>query len=131
MAPVKVNVFAQDRGWLFEDLKEHFRRLDLEGVMVVASEAPRTDVDAWVALRTREAHRSPDPARTAVCVHDLFDEPGLYTPGGDRRGVHGAGGIVLCHPDQRRLLEAAGVRLDQPKVLERPIGALSSFAPGD
>jgi glycosyltransferase involved in cell wall biosynthesis len=131
MAPVKVNVFAQDRGWLFEDLKEHFRRLDLDGITAVVSEAPHRHVDAWVALRTREAHASPDPGRTAVCVHDLFDEPGLYAPGGDRRGVHRVGGLVLCHPDQRRILEAAGVRLDRAKVLERPIGALSSFSLGD
>jgi glycosyltransferase involved in cell wall biosynthesis len=131
MAPVRVNVFARDLGWLFEDLKRHFLRADIVGVAVVASEEPCPDADAWVALRTREAHASPVPGRTAVCIHDLFDEPGLYAPDGDRRGVQGAGGIVLCHPLQRRLLEAAGVRLDRATVLERPIGALTSFAPGD
>jgi glycosyltransferase involved in cell wall biosynthesis len=61
----------------------------------------------------------------------LFDEPGLYAPDGDRRGVHGAGGIVLCHPLQRRLLEAAGVGLERASLLERPVGALTSFAPAD
>jgi glycosyltransferase involved in cell wall biosynthesis len=131
MAPIKVNVFARDLGWLFEDLKQHFLRLDLDGLAIVASEAPRADADAWVALRTREAHTSPDPGRTVACIHDLFDEPGLYAPDGDRRGVHGAGGLVLCHPGQRRLLESAGVRVDRARVLERPIGALSSFSPGD
>jgi glycosyltransferase involved in cell wall biosynthesis len=131
MPPIKVNVFAQDLGWLFQDLKEHFGRLALERVTIVVSEVPRTDADAWVALRTREAHTSPVPGRTVVCIHDLFDHPGLYAPDGDRRGVHGAGGMVLCHPDQRRLLNVAGVRLDRATILERPIGALSSFSPGD
>jgi glycosyltransferase involved in cell wall biosynthesis len=131
MAPIRVNVFARDLGWLFEDLKRHFRRLEVEGVTIVVSDEPCPDADAWVALRTREADASPAPERTAVCIHDLFDEPGLYARDGDRRGVHGAGGIVMCHPHQRRLLEAAGVRLDRARILERPIGALKSFTPAD
>jgi glycosyltransferase involved in cell wall biosynthesis len=131
MAPIRVNVFARDLGWLFEDMKQHFLRAGVPGVSVVASEEPCLDVDAWVALRTREARASPVPGRTAVCIHDLFDEPGLYAPDGDRGGVHGAGGIVLCHPHQRRLLMAADVRLDRAHILERPIGALTSFAPAD
>jgi glycosyltransferase involved in cell wall biosynthesis len=131
MGPVRINVFANDLGWLFEDLKQHFRRLDIEGTTLIVSEEPRHDVDAWVALRTREAHASPDLGRTAVCIHDLFDEPNLYALDGDRRGVHGAGGFVFCHPHQRLLLEAAGVRLDRATILERPIGALTSFTPSD
>jgi glycosyltransferase involved in cell wall biosynthesis len=131
MVPVSVNVFARDFGWLFEDLKRHFRKLEVEGLTVVVSEEPLADVDAWVALRTAEADAAPVPGRTAVCIHDLFDEPGLYAPDGGRRGVHGAGAFVLCHPLQRPLLEAAGVRLDQATLLERPIGALSWFSPAD
>ena len=131
MVPVSVNVFARDFGWLFEDLKRHFRQLELEGLTVVVSEEPRADVDAWVALRTAEADAAPVPERTAVCIHDLFDEPGMYAPGGARRGVHGAGAFVLCHPHQRALLEAAGVAMDRATVLERPIGALSWFSPAD
>jgi glycosyltransferase involved in cell wall biosynthesis len=131
MVAVRVNVFAKDLGWLFEDLKRHFRRLDIEGAAIIVSEEPRPDVDAWVALRTREAHASPDLGRTAVCIHDLFQEPNLYTRAGDRCGVHGAGGFVFCHPHQRLLLEAAGVRLDRATILERPIGALTSFTPSD
>ena len=98
---------------------------------VVVSEEPRPEADAWVALRTREADKAPAAARTVVCIHDLFDEPGMYAPDGERRGVHRAGGIVLCHPLQRPLLEEAGVRLDRAAVLERPIGALTSFDPAD
>jgi glycosyltransferase involved in cell wall biosynthesis len=131
MIPVKVNVFAQNSGWLFEDLKRHFRRLDVAGVTIVVSDLPCPDVDAWVALRTGEAYTAPELGRTAVCIHDLFDEPGLYAPDGGRRGVHGAGAFVLCHPLQRPLLEAAGVPLDRAAVLERPIGALSWFSPAD
>jgi glycosyltransferase involved in cell wall biosynthesis len=128
---IKINVFARNLGWLFEDLKEQFRRLDGQGMTVLVSEEPRLDANAWVALRTGEAHMAPDLERTVACVHDLFDDPGLYTPNGGRRGVFSAGGIVLCHPDQRRLLEDAGVRLDRTAVLERPIGALTSFSPAD
>jgi glycosyltransferase involved in cell wall biosynthesis len=122
---VLTNVYAENLGWLFEDLKRHFGRM--EGVAV--SDRPLPDAGAWVALRTREAGVSPDLGRTAVCLHDLFDEEGMYQPGGSRGGVHGAGALVLCHPEQRRILAASGVPLEGRPILERPLGALSAFRP--
>jgi glycosyltransferase involved in cell wall biosynthesis len=124
----RINVFANNLGWLFEDLKQHFSRLDVPGMTIVVSDEPRRDFDAWVALRTGEAHLTPDLARTAVCIHDLFDK---YQRDGSRRGVFDAGGLIFCHPHQRTLLEGSGVLLDRVAILERPIGALASFAPAD
>ncbi len=125
----RINVYAENLGWLFEDLKDHFRRLRINGFEVVASDRPLIEADAWVALRTHEATLSPDPRDTVVCLHDLHDNPGLYGAGGMRRGVRNAGALVLSHPEQRRILHASGVSLDGVPVLERPLGALAGFRP--
>jgi len=123
---VAVNVYAEDLGWLLEDLKRHFAALDGPARRVLASERPLKGADAWVALRTQEAGASPDLARTLVCVHDLFDG-GLYAPGGPRATVRGAGGLALSHPGQRRILDASGISCDGRVLVERPLGALSIF----
>src|SRR5205085_7806959 len=39
------------------------------------------------------------------------------------------GAVVLSHPDQRRLLNEAGISLQGVPVIERPLGALTSFTP--
>lgn len=124
-----VNVYAQDYGWLFEDLKRHFLAAARTGLQVIASTKPLQEADCWIALRTAEAHRSPDPARTVACIHDFSDEPDLYGPAGERRGVREAGALWLCHPDIRVLLARDGVDMDKCTVLERPIGALTAFSP--
>jgi glycosyltransferase involved in cell wall biosynthesis len=124
-----INVFAKNLGWLFEDLKRGFARVDIPGVEMIVGDVPCDDADAWVAIRTAEAASAPDPRRTVACMHDLYDDPALYTPDGVRGGVHGARGLVLCHPGQRRLLSEAGVSFMEKKVLERPLGPLSIFTP--
>lgn len=126
---IRVNVYARDLGWLFEDLKGHFARLRIPGIAVAASDAPLDDADAWVVLRAAEAATAPDPARTVVCLHDLYDHPALYAPDGIRGGVHAAGALAFSHPHQRRLLIDAGVKLERKRLLERPLGALSIFTP--
>ncbi len=125
--PMTVNVVARDRGWLFEDLKRHFVAASGPDRRVVASDRPRRDADRWIFLRTHEAAATPDPRRTVVQVHDLFDG-GLYRPGGRRhRAVRRSGAVVLTHPGQREILAASGVPLDGRPVLCRPLGALSAF----
>ncbi|MCB1054944.1 MAG: glycosyltransferase family 4 protein [Acidobacteria bacterium] len=127
MTTLHVDVFAEDYGWLFEDLKRHFVAARRPGLEVTASLAPHPAADRWIALRTGESHRSPDPGRTLVCVHDLFDDPGLYTAVGERRGVRHAAALWICHPAIRILLARDGVPLGGRHVLERPIGALEGF----
>jgi glycosyltransferase involved in cell wall biosynthesis len=129
MSMLPVNVYAEDLGWLFEDLKRHFLALDVHDQRVVISDRPLADAAAWVVLRTKEAGLSPDLQRTAVCVHDLFNDDDSYSRGGSRGAVWEAGALVLCHPEQRQILAAAGVPLEGRKILERPLGALSIFQP--
>lgn len=124
----RINVYAADYGWLFEDLKRHFAGLDeASGYAVSVSDAPLREADAWVALRPRETAASPDPKRTVVCLHDLAGGARHYGEEGDRRAVREAGGVVLSHPAQRGLLRDAGITLDGKATLERPLGALKIF----
>jgi glycosyltransferase involved in cell wall biosynthesis len=130
MRAIKVNVYAENLGWLFEDLKRHFKRLDrAHGFEVLVSDRPLATADAWVALRTKEGSAAPDLRRTVVCIHDLFCEDGMYQPGGSRQAVRAAGAVVLAHPDQRRILSGEGISLRGVPVVERPLGALNIFTP--
>lgn len=124
--PPLVNVVASDRGWLFEDFKRHFASAANRRATIVASERPRHDADAWVFLRTREAVRSPDPGRTVVQIHDLFDDDS-YRPGGGRQCVAQCAGLVLTHPAQRAILMRSGIDLAAKRIVERPVGALGAF----
>jgi glycosyltransferase involved in cell wall biosynthesis len=121
-----INVYAADLGWLFEDLKRLLAGIRLDGVKVISTNEPLRRADAWVTLRTREAGATPDRDRTAVQIADLFDD-GMYRPRGIRQGVHGVGALILCHPEQRRILERSGIPLGGVRILERPLGALSHF----
>lgn len=126
----KLNIYAENHGWLFEDLKQHFKNLEsIDGLKVSVSDRPLDQADVWVALRTKEAVAAPDIHRTVVCVHDLLCGDGMYQRDGSRRGVFKAGGLVLCHPEQRRILIEARVPLEHKQILERPIGALKLFTP--
>jgi glycosyltransferase involved in cell wall biosynthesis len=130
MRAIKINVYAENLGWLFEDLKQHFKSLNyIHGCEVLVSDQPLAVADAWVALRTKEAKASPDIRRTVVCIHDLFCDDGMYQQGGHRQAVRDAGALVLSHPDQRRILSEAGISLQGVPIVERPLGALSIFTP--
>ena len=130
MQATKVNVYAENHGWLFEDLKQKFNTLHcIPGFEVSVSDRPLATADAWVALRTKEAAVSPDIRRTVVCVHDLFSDDGLYQQGGSRQAVRDAAALVLSHPDQRRILIEQGICLRGVPILERPLGALTIFTP--
>jgi glycosyltransferase involved in cell wall biosynthesis len=130
MQATKVNVYAENHGWLFEDLKQQFKTLHcIPGFDVSVSDRPLATADAWVALRTKEAAVSPDIRRTVVCVHDLFSDDGMYQQGGSRQALRDAAALVLSHPDQRRILIEQGISLRGVPILERPLGALTIFTP--
>lgn len=127
---LRVNIYAEDLGWLFEDLKGHFQRLNhTHGFEVLVSEQPLLTADTWIALRTREAVVSPDLRRTVVCIHDLLSGDHMYRQDGARRAVRDAGALVLSHPDQRVILSEEGISLEGIPILERPLGALNTFTP--
>lgn len=121
-----VNVVAQNRGWLFEDLKQHFSRRSGAQLNVITSEKPLNNADAWLYLRANEVAGSPDKARTLVQIHDHFDD-GLYEPGGAREAIRDCGGLSLTHPDQREILRTRGIDFSGKQVLLRPIGASGLF----
>lgn len=123
-----VNVFARNRGWLLEDLKQHFAAAAHPSVRVAVSERPQRQADAWIVLRANETPATPDPKRTLVQLHDLFDEA-LYEPGGRRHAIGACGGVVLTHPAQRSILEKSGIDLAGKTQIERPLGASEGFRP--
>src|SRR6185369_10539269 len=126
----RINVYAENKGWLFEDLKTHFRSLGRLGALeIVVTDKPSRGCDAWVCLRTNEGDLSPVTSRTAICIHDLFCEPGMYDGTGSRKSVRNAGALVLCHPEQREILRREGVHIDGRSMLDRPLGALKMFSP--
>jgi len=126
----RINVYAENKGWLFEDLKNHFRSLGRIGQLeIVVTDKPNPSCHAWVCLRTTEGDAAPDLSRTAICIHDLFCESGMYDAAGSRRSVRDAGALVLCHPEQLEILRREGVALDGRPRLERPLGALKIFSP--
>jgi glycosyltransferase involved in cell wall biosynthesis len=129
----KVNVYVKkvDILWLFDDLQNHFADAQLPGIKVVISEYPVSDADRWIAIRTHEAVDAPDYKRTVACIHDLYQDDGIYQPGGPRRVVNEVGGLVLCHLQQRQILQQNNISLDGIKILERPIGPLKQFKPGN
>jgi glycosyltransferase involved in cell wall biosynthesis len=127
---LRINVYAEDRGWLFEDLKKHFQSLNqIHGFEVTISEQPLMTANIWVALRTMEAVKSPDLRRTVVCIHDVLFDDEMYRQNGSRGVVRDAGALVLSHPDQRTILAAEGISLEGIPILERPLGALKTFVP--
>jgi glycosyltransferase involved in cell wall biosynthesis len=126
---VKVNVCAKGNEWLFGDMKKRFAAERVAGLSVTVSDWPTPGADAWIFIRTAEAGRSPDLSRSVVCLHDNFEDGGLYLPGGARAAVRHAGAVALCHPEQRRILRNAGITLEGVPVLERPLGALEIFRP--
>lgn len=121
-----VNVVAVDRGWVFEDLKSLFKRTARRDVRVVASERPLRNAGSWIFLRTKEAAFTPDPDRTLVQIHDMFDHA-LYQGGGERQAVGHCAAVALSHPEQRRILENNGIDLGARLVIDRPLGWRDGF----
>jgi glycosyltransferase involved in cell wall biosynthesis len=123
-----INVVAQNRGWVFEDLKRLFVQRGAQHVRVVSTERPLRNADGWIFVRTKEATDAPDPLRTTVQVHDMFDN-GRYRTSGERDCVRACRGLSLSHPQQRQILEASDVPLTEKQVLVRALGWRSAFEP--
>lgn len=123
-----VNVVAVNKGGFFEELKRDFSRVARGRETVVVSERARRDADAWIFVRTREAAESPDPSRTLVQIHDLYDG-GRYARGGERAAVADCAAIALTHPMQLGILTAAGIDAAAKAVVSGPIGAPGGFRP--
>lgn len=100
-----VNVFCKNKGWLFEDLKQHMARHG-----AVASDTPMTDADAWICLRDTEAHTVPDRSRTLVQCHHMNDFNHVDY-----------GMVSFCHPAQERQYRA--MHGDRQQSFTLPIGA--------
>ena len=103
-----INVYCRNFGWLFEDLKWAIASVADD---VIASEDPLPEADAWICIRTDEAHHCPDPARCVVQVHDFYTHSPLTR----------YGAVSLVHPAQRETCQSA----DQVHV--QPIGARRLF----
>ena len=123
----RINLCARNQKWFFEDLKRHFVSRAKGRFDILATETPVRGANAWIFIRTKEAAASPDPERTLVQVHDMFDQR-LYRPGGERACVRRCEALMLTHPDQKTILGKAGVPLAGKRVLCRPIGALEAFS---
>lgn len=105
-----INAYCQSRGWLFDDLKAGFQALG-----AVVSDDPIPNANAWICIRTREAGKAPERARTVVQVHDLDD----HTPA----TFNGYGLVSFVHERQADLWQRAGYT--GPSMVA-PIGARSA-----
>ncbi len=104
--PARVDVFARNKGWRFEQIKVDLAaRARSRGLAVTVSDRPRHDADAWIAIRTAEAPSSPDPARTLVQVHDV-----AAVPDGPGSALPDIGRVQVLHPSLAALLTGAGVQ---------------------
>lgn len=102
-----INVYCEDKGWLFEDLKREI--VEAGDGDVVASEYPIAEADAFICVRTRDAKHAINPERTLVQVHDLDCKP-----------VRGFGMVSFVHDDAMDRWKRKG--FDGPCFVE-PIGA--------
>ncbi|MEL6864778.1 MAG: glycosyltransferase [Bacteroidota bacterium] len=129
MKRIRINIYAQNKGWLFEDLKNHFRAMEVPGVNLLVTDEPLAleAADIWVCIRTTELGHSPCLERTLACMHDLYDDPVLYQRGGSRHAMREAGGWILCHPQQKEMLKENDIYPPPEILLEQALGALSFF----
>ena len=81
---MKINVYCENRGWLFEDLKQL-----IASKGATPSEKPLSGYDKYICIRTKECKFSPSSENTLVQVHDM----GEY----DLRKY---GLVSLVHPSQ-------------------------------
>lgn len=106
-----INCFSKDQGWLFEDLKDQFKKIQ----NVVVSNDPILEADTWLCIRTNEAYESPSIENTIVQVHDCYDY--------DIDFYNNAKLIIFTHPVQYYLWQKKGY-CGKYKII--PIGTRSS-----
>ena len=122
---MKVNVCAENKGWLFEDLKGHFERVgaDFAGVDVVCTDFADTSADMWIVMRPEEVPLSVPASRVIAQCHDVF---GDFTPQGQHgrlRDYAQLKSFVLANPLQYQHLWQAGCDFRNTHVVCRPIGS--------
>lgn len=119
-----INAYCESLGWLFDDLREHFDST----TVAVGSDAPLNDADAWICIRSWEANKSPNIARTVVQIHAM--EPRLITGNGrvTADDLSEAGAFSYVHPEQPKILRAMGVDIAKQSLI-MPIGAGELFLP--
>ena len=101
-----LNVFCRDKGWLFEDIKQHFSSDQVE-----ASDLPKP-ADGWICVRSSEIKLAPRLDRTIVQVHDLVDH--------DMNLFNKVAGVSFMHPMQHWMWKRAGFK---GRTLICPIGS--------
>lgn len=109
-----INVYCENRGWLFEDLKRCMARFG-----AIASERPLLHADAWICLRRRELSRVPAPERAVLQVHDTEDI-------GDVAAMSRVGAVSFVHDWPARQWIAAGF---SGRSLIAPVGAREAVRP--
>ena len=126
-----INPYCADLGWLFEDVKRLFGRLDgyIGPDSVTPSETPLSEVASWICIRSWETRSSPSPSRTVVQIHSLDPRLILGTedPDAVAKAIHNCGGLVFTHPKQPVILRELGIAVANKRCLLRPIGALDIF----
>lgn len=111
---MKINAYASNLGWLFEDIKYHFNSL---GIFI--SDKPCANYDGYICIRTDEIGYTPDLARTIVQVHDLYDH--------DVDILSRAALVIFTHPIQSWMMKRKGF---SGRSLVLPIGSrLNIIAP--
>ncbi|MXP59066.1 glycosyltransferase [Pantoea sp. Taur] len=108
-----INVYCQNKGWLFNDLKE---KLTTFGC--TPSTLPFKKADIWLCIRSSELKLSPDITRTIVQVHNM--EPH------DIHLFNAALGVIFTHPMQEWLWKRSGFNGSSITV---PIGTRAEIKP--
>jgi glycosyltransferase involved in cell wall biosynthesis len=111
-----INSHCKNLGWLFNDLLRYF-----EAAGCTASHEPIEGADAYIVIRSSEAHLCPDLSRAVVQFHCM--EPRLM---GTPAVLDKAGAFCFTHYDQPELLREMGISIDRPQMM-RPIGAHEGF----
>jgi hypothetical protein len=100
----KINVFCQNKGWLFQDLKENISRFG-----AISSEFSLPNMDSYICIRDSEGFLSPRPDKTLIQIHHINPV--------DLKGF----GMVACvHPFQMRQFRQ---RDTKTPIFTLPIGA--------
>lgn len=110
-----INIFCKNKGWLFEDIKQHF-----QNKQVTSSELPIKTAKAWISVRSSETNLTPRLDKTIIQVHDLADHDPLI--------FRHVAGVSFTHPVQYWLWKRMG--FTGPHLIQ-PIGARDGIVPPD
>ncbi|EOX8193535.1 hypothetical protein ACPWL5_004535 [Escherichia coli] len=112
---LRINVFAKDKGWLFNDLKNHFNN-SISSLTI--SNDPKKNHDLYICIRSSEAKLSPSITNTIIQVHNM--EPH------DIHLFNSCLGVIFTHPMQEWLWKRSGFNNHHITI---PIGARKACLP--